>query len=332
MLKDFKFLILLLIGLLLIGTIGYMLIEGWSFLDSIYMTIVTLSTTGFKEVFPLSDLGRIHTMILIILGISFIFYALGNITQEILETDYFRKRSMKLKLLKLKDHYVICGFGRIGRRIAFELDKSKKNFVVIESNEKNIEDLEEQKFTYVIGDATEENVLIDSGIERAKAMAAVLSTDLANVYNVLSAKGLNSSLYVVARVVDQNAGKKLLKAGADKIIWPYAIGGQRMANSLMYPNALNVLDNIMFGEFSEFITEEIIIADDSELVGKEMTHEKIQALNIIVIAAIQLEKGFIYNPGKDFIFSAGDRLIVIGKKASIAKLNKLNNSHTVIPI
>ena len=325
MLKDFKFLILFLIGLLLLGTVGYMLIEGWCFLDSVYMTIITLSTTGFQEVFPLSGLGRIHTMILIVLGISFIFYALGNITQEILETDFFRKRSMKLKLLKSKDHYVICGFGRIGRRIALELEKNKKNFIVIESNEKLINDLENHKYNYVIGDATEEDVLIESGIERAKAMAAVLSTDLANVYAVLSAKGLNSHLYVVARVVDQNAGKKLLKAGADKIIWPYAIGGQRMANSLMYPNALNVLDNIMFGEFSEFITEEIIISDNSALAGKEINHEKIQVLNIIVIAVIQMEKGFIYHPENNFVFSVGDRLIVIGKKASIEKLNKLNN-------
>ena len=192
MFKDIKNIILILLVLFLGGSIGYSLIEGWDFIDSVYMTVITLSTTGYREILPLSVTGRIFTMLLIIIGVSFLFYALGNLNVVLFERNIFRNRKMQKRIEKLEQHYIICGFGKIGKKIAHELDRRKKDFVIIEKDEIHLQDIPEN-YLFLHADATEDLNLERAGIKEAVGLVAVMGSDASNVFTTLSARGLKGS-------------------------------------------------------------------------------------------------------------------------------------------
>ena len=211
MIKELKNIIVTVLLIFVGGSIGYSLIEKWDFLDSLYMTVVTVSTTGFEEIYPMSVMGRIFTMFLIIMGISFLFYAIGNLNVAIFERNIFRNKKMQNKISKLDNHYIICGFGKIGKKVAQELYSRKKDFVVLEVNELHLKEIPEE-YLYLQADATEDQNLIKSGIDKAIGLIAVMGSDANNVFTTLSAKGLNPDIKIIAQAEEEKSREKLKKA------------------------------------------------------------------------------------------------------------------------
>ena len=268
MIKTLKKSIIFILILFFVGTTGYSIIEGWEIFDSLYMTIITLSTTGFKEFQPLSLPGRIFTMFLIIFGVSFLFYALGKINYVIFEEQIFRKGKMQKQLKKLKNHYIICGHGKMGEKITSEFHSRHKAFVVIEKDEDHILHIKDQNYSYIHGDATEDDILINAGIKNAIGLVAVLSNDIANVYATLTARGLNDKLKIIVRADDESSRQKLLKAGADKVILPYEISGFRITQALLKPKVVDYMDELFSLPDLGLQIEEINIGDKSKLNWK----------------------------------------------------------------
>jgi voltage-gated potassium channel len=247
-LKEFTKKVLLTLALVLFivsfGTIGYVVIEGWNFLDAFYMTVITLTTVGFGEVHQLSNAGRVFTIVLIIGGVGTVFYALSigaKLTLEGELQEIFGRQRLEKKIRELGDHYIVCGYGRMGRIICRELKHDNVPFVVIEKKPDVL--LEEQKEILLFeGDATNDDVLKEVGIEKAKGLISVLPTDAENLYVVLSARGLNPNLQIVARAGEEGSEQKLLRAGADRVVSPYHIGGLRIAHTVLKPAVVDFIE------------------------------------------------------------------------------------------
>jgi len=313
--------------LFFVGTIGYSLIEGWSIFDSFYMTIITLSTTGFKELRPLSDHGRFFTTILIIFGISFLFYALGKINIAIFEDQLFKRGKMRKNISKLKDHYIVCGYGRMGEKIAAELSSRKKAFIIIEKNIDNINKIHEHKFLMVTGDATEDDILIAAGINSAKGLVAVLNNDVANVFATLTARGLNDNLKIISRADEESSRQKLIKAGADKVVLPYEIGGFRITQALLKPTVVDYMEELFSLPDLGLEIEEIKIGEKSKLIGKTLANSGIRGkLNIIILSIYRKNGDLIYNPTSEAIICVGDTLVVIGEIGELDTLEEISAS------
>ena len=310
--------------LFFIGTAGYSMIEGWGIFDSLYMTVITLSTTGFKEFQPLSPLGRIFTMFLIILGVSFLFYAVGKINYVIFEEQIFRKGKMKKQIKKIKDHYIICGHGKMGEKITSELYSRHKSFVVIEKDEDHIIHIKDKNYSYIHGDATEDDVLISAGIKNAIGLVAVLSNDIANVYATLTARGLNDKLKIIVRADDESSRQKLLKAGADKVILPYELSGFRITQALLKPKVLDYMDELFSLPDLGLQIEEIYIGDKSKLIGKTLANSGLRGkLNVIILSIYRSDGKLIYNPRSETEIQLGDTLVVIGEISELKTLEEI---------
>ena len=301
-----------------------MIIEKWHILDAIYMTIITISTTGFAETHPLSQTGRFFTLLIIVMGIGSIAYTGGRAAQLIFETQIYRRRKMSKKVEHLSNHFIVCGYGRMGRFICDELTEADVDFVVIENDPVKIDRLIERGFMFVNGDATRDDVLVSAGIKKAKGLVAVLSSDAENVFATLSSKVLNPELYVVARAVEEETESKLVKAGASRVVKPYEIGGTRMAELLLRPGVIEFIDSIAREKNVDLNIEEVIVNPASPLVGKTLTELPIRKeMNIIIVSIYKSSGKFIYNPLSSAKIEAGDKLIAIGESSSIEKLNKM---------
>ena len=323
--------LVLVIGLIVLvvtfGTTGYMVIERWDFIDSLYMTVITLTTVGFKEVHDLSFNGILFTIILIISGVGTVFYALSTGAKFVLEGElqeiYGRKRLEK-KLKDLRDHYIVCGYGRMGKIIAREFKHEKLKFVVIEKNEVILDAYENEEYFILQGDATKDELLKKAGIERAKCLISVLPNDAENIYVVLSARGLNPGLLIVARAGEEGSEQKLLRAGADRVVSPYHIGGLRIAHTVLKPA---VVDFIEFATKSGNINlqiEEIAIREDTNLVGQSLDQCGIgRELGIIVVAIKQQSGEMKFNPIFQTIIGAGDTLIAVGETSKLKILEEM---------
>jgi voltage-gated potassium channel len=313
------FLIFLIISF---GTVGYMLIERWSFLDSLYMTIITLSSVGFKEVHEVSTYGRIFTVFLIIGGVGTVVYALNAGAKIIIEGELreaFGRRKLEKVINALKDHYIICGYGRMGKIICKELNEAGKEFVVIE---REIDPLEiKEDFLIYKGDATSDETLREVGIEKAKGLITVLPTDAENLYVVLSARGLNPRLFIVARASDEGAEQKLLRAGADEVVSPYNIGGLRIAHKVLKPVVVDFIEFATKSSNLDIQLEEIVIQESSELAGLSLDECGIgRDLGIIIVAIKQSDGTMQFNPTFRSTINAGDTLIVIGEVSRLRVL------------
>ncbi len=322
--KQFKFGLLILALIVIVGIIGYRIIEpSFSFLDSIYMTIITISTTGFGEVHRLSEAGRIFTILLIISGVLTIAYTGGKAAQLIVENNLFGRRRMNKKIKLLENHYIVCGYGRMGKVICDGLKNHGIPFVVIESEPNIIEKLEESNILHIEGDATTDESLLLAGVKKARGLVAAIKSDADNVFTVLSAKELNPELFVVARAIDEGTENKLKKAGADRVVKPYELGGNRMLYLLLKPGVIEFIDGIARSENMKISLEEITISPKSMLAGLELRESPVrEELNIIVVSLHRKDGGFIYNPRGTTRLMAGDKLIAIGDKANLIKLEK----------
>jgi voltage-gated potassium channel len=323
-LRQLRFGLAILLLTIFVGTTGYMIIEKWHFLDAIYMTIITISTTGFAEVHPLSQPGRFFTILLIIMGIGSIAYAGGRAAQLVFETQIYRRRKLSKKVEHLNNHYIVCGYGRMGRFICDELAEAKVDFVVIENDAAKIEKLTDRGFMFVNGDATSDEILISAGIKKAKGLVAVLSSDAENVFATLSSKVLNPDIYLVARAVEEETESKLVKAGASRVVKPYEIGGTRMAELLLRPGVIEFIDSIAREKNVDLNIEEVIVHPNSALVDKTLTELPIRTeMNIIIVSIYKKSGKFIYNPLSSAKIESGDKLIAIGESSSLQKLNNM---------
>ncbi len=314
----------ILIVTLFVGSFGFMLIEHWDFLDSLYMTVITISTTGFEEVHPLSQYGKVFTIILLVMGIGSIAYTGGRAAQLLIEKQIFRRKKMSKKLEELKDHYIVCGYGRMGRYICEELESAKVDFIVVDNESDKIDKLINMNYLYLNGDATSDEVLTIAGVMKAKGLVAVLSTDAENVFTTLSAKVLNPGLYVVARAVEEETESKLKKAGANRVVKPYEIGGNRMAELLLRPGVIEFIDVVAREKNVDLSMEEIMVNEKSSLIQKTLAELPIRKdLNIIIVSINKTKGGFIYNPQSSTVIEQGDKLIALGEKANLSKLSNL---------
>ena len=328
--KKLLFPILILLILLFSGIFGYMFIEGWNLLDSIYMTIITLSTVGYGEVHDIGPGGRIFTVILILFGIFIITYIVGLVAETLIEDEIrsiFGRRKLGKKIKSLKNHYIICGYGRIGKIICKELIRKSIPLVVIEKDEDVGQQLEQDKILYLNFDATHEESLIEAGIENAKGLVSVVSSDPENVYICLTARGLNSRLYILSRAEDEGTEGKLLQAGANKVILPYRIGGRRMAQAIIRPTVSDFLEAAIHDHSFELNIEEIIVGEESHLSNLTIVDSSIrQEMDIIIIGIKQKDGAMIFNPSSQTKIQSGDILIAMGRDKDLKRLRK-----TLIP-
>jgi voltage-gated potassium channel len=309
------------------GTAGYMGIEGWNFFDSFYMTIITLTTVGYREIHDLSLHGQIFTVILIIVGVGTVLYALSTGAKFVLEGElqeiYGRKRLEK-KLKDLRDHYIVCGYGRMGKIIARELKHEKLKFVVIEKNDVIVDPDEKEETFIVQGDATKDELLKRAGIEKAKCLISVLPTDAENLYVVLSARGLNTGLLIVARAGEEGSEQKLLRAGADRVVSPYHIGGLRIAHTVLKPAVVDFIEYATKSGHIDLQIEEITIQEGSGLAMQTLDQCGIgRDLGIIIVAIKQKSGEMKFNPTFRTIIEAGDTLIAVGETSRLKKLEDM---------
>lgn len=304
------------------GVAGYMGIEGWDFLDSLYMTIITLTTVGYKEVHDLSSGGRLFTIFLIIGGVGTVFYALSTGAKLVLEgelQELFGRRRLEKKIKELKDHYIICGYGRMGKIIGRELKVKNEKFAVIEKKPNMPQEKEDSLI--LEGDATQDEVLKDAGIERAKGLISVLPTDAENLFVVLSARGLNPGLLIVARAGEEGSEQKLLRAGADRVISPYHIGGLRIAHTVLKPAVVDFIEFATKSGNIDLQMEEITINEGSRLIGLSLDECGIgRDLGIIIVAIRRSTGEMKFNPTFRSTIKSGDTLIALGE---ISKLKIL---------
>jgi len=311
------------------GTIGYMVVEGWNFLDSLYMTVITISTTGYREVHELSSKGMIFTIVLTVVGVGTALIAFTTGARFILEGELrqiFGRKKLERKIKELKDHYIICGYGRMGRIIARELQEEGVQFVVVEKDPAALE--EKKDVLVVIGDATRDHTLKEAGIDKACGLISVLPNDAENLFVVLSARGLNPNILIVARAMEEGSEQKLLRAGASKVVSPYLIGGLRMAHTVLKPT---VVDFIEFTTKSGNIglqMQEVTVQDGSILIGRSLEACTVgDDWGVIIVAIKQTTGETRFNPTHQSVIKAGDILIVLGEISKLKRFEEMAKSH-----
>jgi voltage-gated potassium channel len=308
------------------GTAGYMVFQKYTFIEALYMTIITLSTVGFTEVHPLDNNGRIFTMILILMGVSFVAFSLAYFSQILLDGNLlasYRRRRLKKKLDQLENHYIICGYGEMGEIIVGELRKQGIMVAIIESDEQVVARLREKDIPHFAGDATDEDNLIAVGIRRAKGLVSVVSKDAENVFIVLTARDLNKDLLILARASSPGTDKRLLKAGADRVVSPYAIGAVRLAHNILRPTVTDFLELALSAEGMELSMEEVRIPEDSKLAGMELMASGVRSNYDLIVMAIKRSDGkMIFNPAPQEILKAGDTLVAIGAVENLSRFGR----------
>ena len=317
--------LVLVVGL---GTAGYMILERWDFLDSLYMTVITISTVGFTEVNPVSNHGRILTMTILISGLGVLAYVVGTLTRTLVEgqlLEVMGRKKLERQIQKLKDHYIICGYGRVGRIICEEIKKSKPTpLVVIDKDSTLTPTIDEHGYPYFLGDATEEQCLLKAGILAAKGLATVLDSEADNVYITLTAKGLNPDLFVLARAGRRGSEKKLERAGADRVVSPHHIGGFRMAQALIRPTVTEFIDFATHDPDIGMNMEEIPVRANSQFSDITLVDSGIRQQFDLIIVAIKKATGeMLFNPASHTRIQIGDTLIALGQRSNLIKLEEL---------
>jgi voltage-gated potassium channel len=308
-----------------LGTLGYVVIEGMSFLDALYMTVITVSTVGYGEVKQLDESGRIFTIALIILGVGTAFYLFATMTEIIIEgqlRDYLGAKGMLRKIHNLKNHVIICGFGRFGRAVAEELLRNRVSMVVIDSNPDSAEDLIRVDIPHLIGDAMHDDILEDAGIRSARALVAATASDADNVYITLAAREKNRSISIHARGEGDVGLRRLKLAGADQVISAYQYGGYRVASTIVRPSVVDFIELFTSGRGEEVDLEEIRIPAGSRMVGKTVVEIEGSVGKLRIVALKRDDDPIRIIPGPGTEVQAGDLVVAIGDRAGLESLVK----------
>jgi len=317
------FLLLVLVG----GTLGYSLIEGWDPLDGLYMTVITITTVGYREVAPLSHGGMIFTMVLILTSVGMVAFIVVGMARIMVEGEIRRilgRRKLEKRIGGLKDHYIICGFGRIGSYICRELADNPLDFVIVERDPEVTQRIEEQNYIYVRGDATDDETLLKAGVRSARCLVATVASDADNLYITLTARQLNPKLHILSRATDENAQKKLLSAGANKVVSPYLIGAHRMAMALLRPAVVDFMEIAMQRRSLQLQLEEIKVHHVDRLPSTVLRDSGIRSDLDLIVVGVKKESGkTIYNPSSETRIEPGDTLITMGERKNLDRLERL---------
>ena len=312
---------------LLVGIVGYYTIEDYSLLDSVFMTVITVATVGYREVQELDDAGKIFTSFLIIFSIGTFAYAISVITRYVIEGEfqtYFRHYKVNKEILKLKDHVIVCGFGRNGRQACEQLRSGNEKFVAIESNPKIIAALhEDESILFIEGDATNDDVLLEAGLERAKALITALPNDAANVFVVLTARDRNPNLKIISRASDDASEHKLKRAGANNVIMPDKIGGTHMAALVTKPDVLEFIDHIT-GRINIRLEEVLYSSLPNSMRGKSIRELEIRNKTGANIIGFKTAEGdYIINPSPEMVMMPDAKLFVLGTQEQVSRFKEI---------
>jgi voltage-gated potassium channel len=306
-----------------VGLCVFMFVEGWSFIESFYMMVITLSTVGFGEIHPLSDRARIFTALIIICGVGNFAYIVGSFSRMLVDGHLHKlmwRRKVQKRIDKLDNHYIVCGYGRIGAVVVQEISKVSPNVVVIESSEKLVEQLKREGIMHLAGDATDDGLLAAAGIKRAKSIVTALTDEAANVYVTLTARQLNPSIFIVARANNASHITRLEFAGANKVVLPHLIGGVSMANNVLRPTVTDFLELAVRGNI-DLQLEQLNVGQGSPFVGKNLLESRIrQDFDLIVVAIKRVTGELVFNPGPKESILAGDTLITVGRPEDLARV------------
>jgi voltage-gated potassium channel len=314
-------------AILVIGVVGYMLIEGWGFMDALYMTVISITTTGYMEVHPLDTAGRIFTIFLIIGGASSALYALTVIVTYVMEGQLgsaLWRRNMKNRIANLKNHFILCGYGRVGQEIAQILSDEKADFVIIDKNREGIAEAEMDMHVYIMADAASDETLKEAGIDRARGLIVALGNDADSTYVVLSARQLKPDLFIEARISAPEAEGKLKRAGANRIISPYSIGARRMAMLALRPEVADFIDIVSF-KGKEMHLENLTVAAGSTLADDNVGDARKRSKAVVL--AINRNNGkLVANPADTEKIQAGDSLIAMGTREELRAMEGICES------
>ncbi|HHP7239239.1 potassium channel family protein [Longibacter sp.] len=308
-----------------VGTSGYRVIEGWPWMDGLFMTFITLTTIGFAEVRPLSDVGRFFTIFIALTGIGIVTFVAARSAQLLLASDRLRERQKMKKINDLENHYIVCGYGRVGQRLAEDLEHAQREFVVIDQADEEIEQCQEDERLYVQGNAEDEDTLRKAGIDRAFGLILALPEDSSNVFVTLTAREMNPNVFILARTIDHRNRSKLLHAGADKVIAPSEVGADRMAQVILRPNVDQFLERVLRAGALSLQIDEVEVMPDASLAGQTLAESNFrQQYDAIVIGMIDQSEGDMmrFNPDPAARIQEGDILIVLGDPDMIRTLRE----------
>jgi voltage-gated potassium channel len=311
-----------------LGTLGYVTLEGWRWDEALYMTVITVATIGYGEVRPLDASGRAFTMLLIVFGVGAVAWAFTRAFEVTLGDAFWssvRKQRMREKISRLSGHYIVCGYGRLGRRIVQDLLARGEQFVVVDWGADSESRLQEDQVPYVHGDATHDDTLFKAGVKRARGLVSALDSDANNVLTVLTARGLQPKLLIVARANTEASESKLHRAGADRVVTPESIGGHRLALALLRPGVHDFLNRIFsFQPDLGIDVGQVTIRDDSPFTGQTVAACDLRRVRNVSILGIQLPNGeFVLNPDPERVIEPGETLILIGPAEAIYELEAL---------
>ena len=326
-LRKARFAFLLLLLIFIAGTLGYHFLEGWTFGESMYATIVTLGTVGYGDFYPVSTEGRMFAVFLIVFGVGTMAYTFAMVMENFMEgrlRKVLGRGKLKKQIERINDHYIICGCGKIGHLICRELTDEKVGFIVIDNNPEVIQKIEDEGFIYVNGCATEDKILIEAGIKRAKGVVCVLPTDADNLYVVLTAKELNPDVYVLSRFEDEASERRLIKAGADRVISPHKVGGKRMTLALLRPAMLDFMEITVGKKSLSLRMEELQVCEFSHVVGKSLANSGLRREYGLIVVAVHKGSGqMVLNPSANYVIEEGDKLIALGEEENLVRFSEV---------
>jgi voltage-gated potassium channel len=320
-------LVVVLLILLFVGTVGYMLLEDWNFLDSLYMSVIVLTTVGFGEVHPLGVAGERFTIFYVVAGVSMAALILSSMTAAITSgsiREFMRGRKMDNRISNLKGHYVICGYGGVGAELVRSFSASHHDFVIIEQDPVRCEEARESGLLVLEGNATHEDVLLRSGVKQAQGLLSTLDNDADNLYVVLTVRDMNPDIHIITKGIEPHAEKKLLQAGADKVVSPSLIGGRRMATMVLQPAVIDFLDAFVGSSETKFRMVQIEIPPHAPCVDHRLRDTDLRAKTngILIMSVKKPVTGVLTVPTADTLLEAGDELVVLGTEDQIVSMRK----------
>jgi voltage-gated potassium channel len=324
--NNLKIALVIIFTLIVVGTIGFHFIEEWDVLESFYTTVMTLTTIGYGDFAPKTRGGMLFTVALVAIGVGTMLYTVGLVAQTMVEgrlMNLMGRGKMEKTIERMSGHYIICGCGRIGMLIARELAAEKVPFVVMDCNPEVIQRVQDEGFVFFRGDATHDKCLIGAGITRARGIVCVLPSDAQNLYVILTAKELNPKIWILSRSEEEASEHRLVRAGADRVMSPYTLGGNRMAMAILRPAMLDFIEITTRRQSLELRMDELEICEGSPLIGKSLEESEIRQRYGLIIVAVKKDSGkMIFNPVASYVIQSGDKLIALGEEDNVSKLSQ----------